>query len=139
VTISTLVDTNILIDLLGPASPHRDWSLRAVESCIEEGALVVNPVVWSELASSPLSEVQLTSALGPLALRRETISFDAAFSAGKAHRQYRLAGGMKERTLADFFIGAHAQSSGHRLLTRDAARYATYFPGVDLITPQTHP
>jgi predicted nucleic acid-binding protein len=139
VTTSTLVDTNIFIDLLGPASEHRVWSLEALATCLDQGPLVINPVIWSELASSPLSDVQLTSALGSLALKKETLSFEAAFAAGKAHRRYRLAGGLRERTLADFFIGAHAEVGRHRLLTRDAARYATYFPTVDLITPETHP
>ena len=136
---STLVDTNVLIDMLGPTTNHRDWSLRALEQCFEDGTLVVNPVIWAELASSPLSETELTSAFGMLALRREVLPFEAAFAAGKAHRRYRLAGGLRERTLPDFFIGAHAKHCGHRLLTRDGSRYSSYFPTVELITPETHP
>jgi predicted nucleic acid-binding protein len=37
--------------------------------------------------------------------------------------------------LPDFFIGAHAAVADLALLTRDARRYATYFPTVRLITP----
>jgi len=136
---STLVDTNVLIDMLGPTTNHRDWSLRALEQCFEDGVLVVNPVIWAELASSPLSETELTSVFGMLALKREALPFEAAFAAGKAHRRYRLAGGLRERTLPDFFIGAHAELGGHRLLTRDGPRYLSYFPDVELITPETHP
>lgn len=136
---STLVDTNILIDMLGPASDHRTWSLKALDRCIADGALVINTVIWSELASSPLTETELTSAFGMLSLKREALPFEAAFAAGKAHRKYRLYGGLRERTLPDFLIGAHAAHGGHRLLTRDGARYATYFPTVELITPETHP
>ena len=138
-TISALVDTNILIDVLGPASSFRDWSVKALEVCFNQGSLVINPVVWSELAASPLSETQLVTALAWLALKREAVPFEAAFAAGKAHRRYRLSGGQRERTLPDFFIGAHAEFGKHRLLTRDAARYSSYFPGVDLIAPETHP
>ena len=36
---------------------------------------------------------------------------------------------------ADFFIGAHAQAEGWKLLTRDAPRYKTYFPKLQLICP----
>lgn len=136
---STLVDTNVLIDMLGPASPQRTWSLMALEQCIADGVLVINTVIWSELASSPLTEAELNSSFGMLSLRRETLPFEVAFAAGKAHRRYRLAGGRRERTLPDFLIGAHAALGGHRLLTRDGSRYSSYFPDVALITPETHP
>jgi predicted nucleic acid-binding protein len=70
-------------------------------------------------------------------MRREAIPFDAAFAAGKIHRLYRLKGGKRERTLPDFFIGAHAEVGKYQLLTRDAARYSSYFPLVTLISPAT--
>jgi predicted nucleic acid-binding protein len=136
---STLVDTNIFIDLLGPATAHRVWSVGALETCLNEGPVVLSAIVWSELAASPLSEAQLTAALGYLAPIRETVSLDVAFVAGKAHRRYRMSGGARERTLPDFLIGAQALVGKHRLLTRDGARYERYFPGLPLITPDTHP
>jgi predicted nucleic acid-binding protein len=139
VTTSTLIDTNIFIDVLGPASSYRQWSAKSLKQCIGEGDLVMSPVVWSELAASPLSEEELTVALSWLEIKREAIPFEAAFRAGKAHRLYRLAGGQRERTLPDFLIGAHAEWRRHKLLTRDASRYRSYFPSLDLITPETHP
>jgi predicted nucleic acid-binding protein len=68
-------------------------------------------------------------------LDREPIPYEAAFLAGKAFRIYRQRGGTKRSTLPDFFIGAHASVAGYSLLTRDAARYRTYFPKLPLITP----
>lgn len=138
-TISTLVDTNVFIDVLGPQSDSRIWSLSALKRCIGEGALVMSPVVWAELAASPLTETDLHSALAWLDAKHESLPFEAAFRAGKAHRSYRLAGGQRERTLPDFLIGAHADWRRYRLLTRDPARYRSYFPMLDLITPETHP
>lgn len=138
-TISTLVDTNIFIDVLGPETLIRHWSLEALRQVLGAGVLVLSPVVWSELAASPLSEGELTAALSWLDPKRESIPFEAAFRAGKAHRAYRLAGGQRERTLPDFLIGAHADWRRYRLLTRDGARYRNYFPSVELITPETHP
>ncbi len=138
-TTSTLVDTNIFIDVLGPASIHRQWSAKLLKQCAGEGDLVMSPVVWSELAASPLAETELTVALSWLDVKREAMPYEAAFRAGKAHRLYRLAGGQRERTLPDFLIGAHAEWRRYRLLTRDAARYRSYFPELDLIVPETHP
>jgi predicted nucleic acid-binding protein len=37
--------------------------------------------------------------------------------------------------LPDFYIGAHAETENRTLITRDAARYRTYFPNVVLIEP----
>ena len=136
---STVVDTNVLIDMLGPATPARMWSLGALKRCAEEGELILNPVIWSELSASPLSELEITLAFGWLGMKRETLSYDAAFQAGKAHFSYRRSDGLRERTLPDFLIGAHAAVRSHRLLTRDAARYRAYFPSLDIISPETHP
>lgn len=136
---SSLVDTNILIDVLGPASLSRAWSLEALKRCFDEGELVLNPVIWSELSASPLSEQDIGLAIGWLDLKREPLSYEIAFRAGKAHRAYRKAGGVRERTLPDFLIGAHAAVRGHRLLTRDPQRYRAHFPDVPLISPETHP
>lgn len=136
---STVIDTHALIDVLGPGSETRSWSLDAMKRCFHEGPLVINPIIWSELAASPLSEQQLSHALDWLDLKKEPISYDVAFRAGKAHLLYRRNGGQREHTLPDFLIGAHAAVRSHRLLTRDAARYRSYFPDLDIISPETHP
>ncbi|GGD94392.1 hypothetical protein GCM10011390_11450 [Aureimonas endophytica] len=81
----------------------------------------------------------MTTIFAYLNPRREPFPFAAAFAAGRAHRVYRERGGRRERTLPDFLIGAHALVAGHRLLTRDAARYRAYFPTLDIIAPDTHP
>jgi predicted nucleic acid-binding protein len=69
--------------------------------------------------------------------RREHLPYEAAFLAGKAFLRYRGAGGARRSPLPDFYIGAHAAVAGYRLLTRDATRYRTYFPTLELIAPVT--
>ncbi len=49
--------------------------------------------------------------------------------------RYRAGGGLRTGVLADFFIGAHAVVERLPLLTRDARRYQSYFPTIELITP----
>lgn len=137
--ISTLVDTNVLIDMLGPATKERVWSRDALKKCAAEGDLILNPIIWSELGASPLAETEVMHAFSWLGMKRENLTYEAAFRAGKAHLAYRRAGGQRERTLPDFLIGAHALLRSHRLLTRDAGRYKGYFPSLDIISPETHP
>jgi predicted nucleic acid-binding protein len=60
----------------------------------------------------------------------------ALFLAAKAFRRYRPADGVKTGVLPDFFVGAHAMTSDSLLITRDAARCRTYFPGIALIAPE---
>lgn len=136
---SVLIDTNIFIDVFGPENPFRGWSARALSSLRSDFQFIMTPVVWAELASMSPREETLTFLLSRLNLVREVLPFSAAYRAGLAHAQYRRGGGLRERTLPDFFIGAHALVRSHRLLTRDSARYRSYFPELDIISPETHP
>jgi predicted nucleic acid-binding protein len=139
VKISTLIDTNVLIDVWGPPGRETTWSASAITACRRDGALVINTIVWSELAPLIATEPALRKAVDMLKMDREFLPWEAAFLAGVTHSRYRRAGGIRERTLPDFFIGAHAVVAGHRLLTRDAARYRNYFPELDIMSPETHP
>jgi Predicted nucleic acid-binding protein, contains PIN domain len=58
--------------------------------------------------------------------------------AGRVFGRYRSAGGKRESILPDFLIGAHAAVLGVPLLTRDVRRYRSYFPSLELITPDTY-
>jgi len=140
VTISTLVDTNVLIDILGPAEMDaRRWSLAALKQALAQGPIIFSAIVWAELSRPSNDENDLLRAFAWLRPHREHFPFAAAYPAGAAHDFYRRRGGRRERTLPDFLIGAHAFISGHRLLTRDAGRYRSYFPSLEIIAPDTHP
>ncbi len=133
----TLLDTNVLIDVLGDG-PDVESSRNAIVECLENGGVVISAIVWAELAQPFLDEGQLASRIAWMRPKREAFPFAAAFPAGRAHQLYRQRGGTRERTLPDFLIGAHALVAGHRLLTRDASRYRTYFPTLDIVVPDTH-
>lgn len=135
---STFVDSNVLIDILGAAGTHRSWAVRRMTEQREKGRLVVNQIVFSELAAMlPLDKLSAT--LSAMQIEREPLLFEASWHAGIAHAYYRKSGGLRERTLPDFLIGAQASHHGHELLTRDPKRYRSYFPDLQIIGPDTHP
>lgn len=135
----TLVDTNILIDLFDTGSPWEDWSTRSIERVRSEGPIVINQIVYAEMAAGFPVESALESALSPSRFVREYLPWEAAFAAGHAFMTYRRNGGPKSSPLPDFYIGAHASIRGYSLLTRDQIRYRTYFPMLRIISPDTHP
>jgi predicted nucleic acid-binding protein len=132
---TVLVDSNVILDLLVEKSPWREWSINALGRVAEHARLVVNVIIYAELSVGYESIESVDSLLPPI-FEREPIPYEAAFLAGKVYLQYRRRGGVKSAPLPDFFIGAHAAIKGYQLLTRDTARYRSYFPGLTLIAPE---
>jgi predicted nucleic acid-binding protein len=132
---AVLVDSNVILDVLTRDVRRGLWSEDALASAGESARLVVNPVVYAEVSVRFSRIEDLEAALPREMFEREPIPYPAAFLAGKAFLAQRRRGGGKQSPLPDFFIGAHAVVAGYRLPTRDAARYRTYFPSVDLVSP----
>lgn len=130
-----LVDTNVLVDVLENDPEWVDWSISQLRSQARVYQLTVNPVIYSELASTFSSVKALDAAIVGFGLRFVEIPKDALFLAGKAFVKYRQMGGTKSNVLSDFFIGAHAAVSDLPILTRDTRRYVSYFPTVRLVCP----
>ena len=131
-----LVDTNVLVDVITRDPQWESWSRDALNHAVERSVLVINPIVYGELSIGYRTIEELDAVLPSDLYRREPLPFPAAFLAGKAFEAYRLRGGTRAAPLADFYIGAHAAIAGYRLLTRDAARYRTYFPRLEVIAPE---
>jgi predicted nucleic acid-binding protein len=136
---ATIVDTNVLVDFFQQDSPWRSWCDQQIEESRRLGAIVINPIIFAELAAGFPTMELLDAALDPSKFQREDLPWEAAFLAGKAYLGYRRSGGDRRSPLPDFYIGAHAAVKAYRLLTRDLARYRTYFPALEIIAPDTHP
>jgi predicted nucleic acid-binding protein len=132
----TLVDSDVLLDILTEDPLWEDWSTDALADAAEAGPLYINPIVYSEVSIRFSTVEALEDALPSKDYRREPIPWAAAFLAGKVFLDYRRNKGTKSTTLPDFFIGAHAAVAGLALLTRDVDRYRTYFPTVSLLAPK---
>ncbi|QCG94704.1 type II toxin-antitoxin system VapC family toxin [Azospirillum sp. TSA2s] len=132
----TLVDTNVLLDLVTNDPVWADWSIRQLDGAAVKGPLIINDVVYAELSVGFDRIEDLDDLLDEAGIAMEEIPREALFLAGKAFRRYRTAGGARSGVLPDFFIGAHAAVLGLPLLTRDAKRYRSYFPSVVLMAPE---
>lgn len=130
-----LVDTNVLIDVMEEDERWFSWSADALEREAESSTLVINPIVYAEVAMGYGSVRELDAAVPPETFRREALPWEAAFMAAHVHAEYRRQGGRQRTILPDFFIGAHAMVAGMSVLTRDARRYRTYFPPLDVVAP----
>ncbi len=132
---TVLVDSNVILDLTTADPDWYDWSTNALTRCADEAYLAINPIIYAEVSVGFDRIEDLEETLIPDFFRRLPLPYEAGFLAGKCYTMYRKRGGAKRSPLPDFYIGAHAAVSGLTLLTRDAGRYQSYFPTIDVIAP----
>ncbi len=130
-----LVDTNVLVDVLQDDPQWAPWSIGQLRAQASIHQLTINPIIYAEMSLSFSTLEGLDGAVSTLALELREIPRPALFLAAKAYVQYRRRGGSKLQVLPDFFIGAHAAVEGWPLLTRDAGRFKTYFPTLQVVAP----
>lgn len=130
-----LVDSNVLLDVLTDDPRWYAWSAAQLDASAAQGELAINPIIYAEVSIGFERIEALDAALAPELFTRLPLPWDAGFLAGKAFLKYRRARGARTSPLPDFYIGAHAAIEGLTLLTRDARRYRTYYPGLKLICP----
>lgn len=130
------VDTNVLVDIATNNPSWQSWSLRQLEIASLRDRLVIDPVVYAELSIGYAQPDEVDAVLASVDIAVAEAPRTALFLAGKVFREYRSRGGTRTGVLPDFFIGAHATVLGAPLITRDAKRYRTYFPTLELVAPQ---
>lgn len=131
----TLVDSNVLIDVLADDPRWFAWSSTELAKAADQGYLAINPLIYAEVSVGFKRIEELDAVLSPDIFLRLPLPWDAAFLAGKCFRTYRRASGQRRSPLPDFYIGAHAAVAGIPLLTRDPRRYRAHFPKLALIAP----
>ena len=131
-----LVDSNVLLDLFEEDPVWYDWSANQLQQLADSASpLIINTVIYAEVSVGFERIEELEAVLRPEFFERRPIPWEAAFLAGKCFLRYRKQGGVRSSPLPDFFIGAHAAVEKLTLLTRDAARYRSYFPTLTMIAP----
>lgn len=131
----TAVDSSVLLDVLTNDPAHVRGSLVALRRAREGGALIVSPIVWSELRAFFDDSEHMHRLLDDAGIHFDAFDQQCADVAGERWRRYRLAGGSHTRLVADFLIGAHALVRASRLLTRDRGFFRRYFAGLAILTP----
>lgn len=132
---AALIDSNVLLDILLRDTQWYAWSSEKIAALIEERPLFINPIIYAELSVGFTNVEALDLALPRNVFRRAPLPWEAGFLAGKAFVSYKRRGGARRSPLPDFYIGAHASVTGMTLVTRDAARYRTYFPRLSILSP----
>ena len=133
----TAIDTNILLDILVPNETFCDASVQAFEGAATSGSLVVCDLVYAELCIHFATQRECDDFLESNDIRVEPLRREAHFLASRAWRAYRQQGGQRTRILADFLIGAHAQTQATRFISRDRGFYRKLFPSLNLIDPSS--
>jgi len=131
-----LVDSNVLIDIFTRDVRWYDWSSEALLTADDAEGLAINPIIYAEVGAVARTRAEVERQFTDWVFARLPLPYEAGFLAGQAFVRYRREGGQRRSPLPDFYIGAHAQTAGLTLLTRDAARYRTYFPKLRLIAPE---
>jgi len=128
----TFVDTNVLLDVFLPDPEWGSKSKENLEIAFNRGALIINEIIYAELSPQFPDKEMLDDALRQLSIRIVSLDLAVAYHAGKKWQQYRKTGGKRNRVLADFLIGAHAEMRSEKLLTRDRGFYTKYFKQLDI-------
>jgi predicted nucleic acid-binding protein len=102
----TLVDTNVLLDLVTNDAKWADWSIRQLEATTLKGRLIINDAIYAELSVRFAAIETLEDTLDEARITVAPIPRAALFLAGKAFQRYRATGGTRTGVLPDFFFGA---------------------------------
>ncbi|NTU53453.1 MAG: PIN domain-containing protein [Chlorobiaceae bacterium] len=131
-----LVDSNIILDVFLDDPLWADWSEATLSEYASHTPLYINQIIYSEISIGFKKVEELEIAIASGGFQMLEIPKEALFLAGKAFLNYRKQKGEKRSPLPDFFIGAHAAVSDIALITRDKKRYQSYFPTVNIISPE---
>ncbi len=130
-----LVDSCVLLDLFTDDEDWADWSENTLEKYSRTNSLFINSIVYTEVSIGFNTVEKVDTAIEVLGIKVLEMPREALFLTGIAFIKYRKNEGTKTLPLPDFIIGAHASVSQFELVTRDIAKYKTYFPQAKLIHP----
>jgi len=152
------VDTNILIDVLIKDEKYFESSADLLDKALKQGTLIINEVVYAELASLFKQKEKLNEFLNDFDIMLKPSNEKVLWEASKAWKVYTTGRGKqiqcpncgikfilrckncsniiapRQHIISDFLIGAYAKVLADSILTRDRGYYRTYFKGLSLFS-----
>jgi len=129
------VDSCVLLDIFNADKNWAEWSSTTLHGLSKENQLVINIIVFTEVAFNFESSQKLMDILELLDIQILDIPNEVAFNVSRTFKRYRKNKGDKKSPMPDFYIGEHAKFLNVPLVTRDTARFKTYQPKLKLIKP----
>jgi len=150
------VDTNILIDILNKDKKYFESSADLLDKALKQGTLIINEVVYAELASLFKQKEKLDEFLNDFDIMLKPSNEKVLWEASKSWKVYIVGRGkqiqcpncgakfilrckncsnivaFRQHIISDFLIGGHARVLADSILTRDRGYYRAYFKDLSL-------
>ena len=112
----TLVDTNIIIDVITGDPRWGAWSTQALADAADAGEIAINPIVYTELAAGFRRIEDLDAALPTDVYRRDNLPWPAAFVASVRLPSESTANVEISRSRSTLWHDGHSGCSGFRTM-----------------------
>ena len=131
------IDSSVIVDLLSNDSAAAEGAEVSLRQSLSIGPVVVCDVVLAEITTALRDGAEALGVLEEMGIAYLAVESKSAVRAGEMQRRYRQRGGLRQRTVPDFIVGAHALLQCSALITRDAGFFRDYFKGLKVIVPKT--
>ncbi len=131
------IDSSVIVDLLSGADAAAASAEASVRHALSIGPVVVCDVVLAEITTALRDGAEALGVLEDIGISYLAVESKSAVRAGEMQRRYRQRGGLRQRTVPDFIVGAHALLQCSALITRDASFFRDYFKGLRVIVPKS--
>lgn len=129
---SAAVDSSVLWSIFKGELAGVLWLEKLIE-LRQAGPLLVCEAVWAETRPAFATAATHAEAMSRLGLEFDPLGAEAAALAGELFSKYRRAGGVRQRTLPDFLIGAHALTQRLPIASDDEGFFRKYFHGLTVV------
>jgi predicted nucleic acid-binding protein len=130
------IDSSVIVDLLSNDPAAAEGAEASLRQCLSIGPVVVCDIVLAEITTALRDGAEALGVLEDMGIAYVPVESKSAVRAGEMQRRYRQRGGVRERTVPDFIVGAHALLQCSALITRDAGFFRDYFKGLKVIVPK---